>query len=130
MLLSFFFKVSFCRVKPQNQIKKKEVGGWGVGGGIPARLLPRMVQAGSAGGRREEQRFVVGGGGGGGAALRPVAPKHLPRPPKGPSNATTSRSLVNEQPAHPAELAGKPPPEGTKVLVMELLEFGGPADVA
>lgn len=100
----------------------------GVGGGNPARLLPRMVQAGSAGGRREEQRFVVGGGGR--AALRPVAPKHLPGPPNGLTNAMTSLSLVNEQPAHPAELAGKPPPEGTKVFVMELLEFGGPADVA
>lgn len=38
-------------------------------------------------------------------------------------------SLVNEQPAHPAELAGKPPPEGTKVFEMELLKFGGLADI-
>lgn len=38
-------------------------------------------------------------------------------------------SLVNEQPAHPAELAGKPPPEGTKVFGMELLKLGGLADV-
>lgn len=101
---------------------------WAGVGGIPARLLPRMVQARSAGGRREEQGFMVGGEGGK-AALRPDAPKHLPRPPNGLTNATTSLSLVNEQPAHPAELAGKPPPEGTKVFIMELLEFGGPADV-
>lgn len=67
--------------------------------------------------------FVVG-------ARPPSVPsKHLPRPPNGLTNATTSLSLVNEQPAHPAELAGKPPPEGTKVFVMELLEFGGLADV-
>lgn len=38
--------------------------------------------------------------------------------------------VVNEQPAHPAELAGKPPSEGTKVLVMKLLEFRRLADVA
>lgn len=63
-------------------------------------------------------------------AHHPVAPKHLPKPPNGLTDATTSLSLVNEQPTHPAELAGKPPPEGTKVFVMELLEFGGPADVA
>ena len=42
----------------------------------------------------------------------------------------TSLSLVNEQAAHPAELAGKPPPEGAKVLVMELFELGRLADVA
>lgn len=57
------------------------------------------------------------------------SPNRLPRPPNGLTNFTTSRSLVNEQPAHPAELAGKPPSEGTKVLVMELLKFRGLADV-
>lgn len=50
-------------------------------------------------------------------------------PPNGFTDSTTSLSLVNEQPAHPAELAGKPPPEGTKVFVMELLKFGGLADI-
>lgn len=38
-------------------------------------------------------------------------------------------SGVNEQVYHGAELAGKPSPEGTKVLVMELLELWGLADI-
>lgn len=50
----------------------------------------------------------------------------FPDPRTGFTNSTTS---LNEQPAHPAELAGKPPPEGTKVFVMELLKFGGLADI-
>ena len=53
----------------------------------------------------------------------------FPDPRTGFTNSTTSLSLVNEQPAHPAELAGKPPPEGTKVFVMELLKLGGLADI-
>lgn len=113
--------------------KKKGGGGGGWMGGLnqsgegvdPGPVVtksgPRCVCRGTTGGA-----WV---GGWGEVALRPVAAKHLPRPPNGLTNATTSLSLVNEQPAHPAELAGKPPPEGTKVFVMELLEFGGLADV-
>lgn len=44
-------------------------------------------------------------------------------------NSPASLSLVKEQPAHPAELAGKPPPERTKVFIVELLKLRGLADV-
>lgn len=47
----------------------------------------------------------------------------------GPPERRTCSLVVNEQPAHPAELAGKPPPEGTKVFVMELLKLGRLADI-
>lgn len=50
-------------------------------------------------------------------------------PPNGLTNYGLILSLVNEQPAHPAELAGKPPPEGTKVFIMELLKLWGLADI-
>lgn len=98
------------------------MGGWG-GVGVVTKNGPSWVCRRTTGG-------AEGRGWGARPPSAPVAPKHLPRPPNGPTNATTSLSLVNEHPAHPAELAGKPPPEGTKVFVMELLEFGGPADVA
>lgn len=105
------------------------MGGWG-GGVRWGGSRPGCYQEWSKLGLQEHDGRSRGSWLGGEAALRPVAPKHGPGPPSGLTNATTSLSLVNEQPAHPAELAGKPPPEGTKVFVMELLEFGGPADVA
>ena len=39
-------------------------------------------------------------------------------------------SGVNEQAHHLADFAGKPSPEGTKVLIVELFKLGGLADIA
>lgn len=39
-------------------------------------------------------------------------------------------SGVNEQAHHGADFAGKPSPEGTKVLIVELFELGGLTDIS
>lgn len=109
----------------EEEEEEKEEGGGG-GREILARLLPGVVRAVSL--QEDDGRSRVHGR----AEVCPPSlrsPNRPRRPPSGLTNSTTSLSLVNEQPAHPAELAGKPPPEGTKVFVMELLELGGLADV-
>ena len=75
-----------------------------------------------------------GGEGWGGAADAPAVPRAgmaagLSPGPR-PVRWRLPPSGVKEQAYHGADFAGKPSPEGTKVLVMELLELGGLADIA
>jgi len=126
--------------KKKKRKQAKRGGGW-VGRGVNskwkrgAEILARCYQEWSKLNVCErmmrEARFMLGRGCP--PSLR--SPNRHLRPPNGltsstaSTTSTTSLSLVNEQPAHPAELAGKPPPEGTKVFEMELLKFGGLADI-
>lgn len=99
----------------RKQKRDKEMVGWGV--------RAECLQEDD-----ERRRVHVG------TKLPSITPESWP-PNGGGTNPTTSTTpatsipLVNEQAARPAELAGKPPPEGTKVFVMELLKFGGLADI-